>query len=370
MLRKVVLTIGQLGLGGAERQLVLLAIGLHRAGVEVTVISQRGGPRTEELARAGVPFHVVSPSAWSQRFPRLWILPDTLRSVYLLLRLRPQVVHAYLFHAYVFMAPMARLTRVPVMVAGRRSLGIFKAGSRKLLFAERFATRMTDAVVPNSEAVARDTLLREQLDPGKVRVIPNALPPDAFDSAEPAPLDVPGTRVVCVANFHHYKGHRHLVEAAERLLAEGREVSLVLVGDGPERAALEEQAARAGVPTAFLGRRLDVPAVLAAGDIFALPSLEEGMSNAVMEAMASGLPVVATDVGGNAETLAGNGLLCPPADTDALADRLRTLLDDEALRRDLGRRARTHAQTAFTLEALTTAHLELYEELLEKKCAG
>jgi glycosyltransferase involved in cell wall biosynthesis len=369
-LRTVVLTIGQLGLGGAERQLVLLAIGLQRAGVDVTVVCHRGGPRLEELTRAGVPVHVVSPSPWSRRFPRLWILPDTVRSLLLLRQLRPQVVHAYLFHAYVFMAVVARVTRVPVMVAGRRSLGIFKAGSRRLLLAERLATRITNAVVPNSEAVALDTLERERLDPGKLRVIPNALPPELFDEAVPAALDVPAPRVVCVANLHHYKGHRYLIEAAGRLRAEGRLLSLVLVGDGTERASLEAQAGRSGVPTAFLGKRLDVPSILAAGDIFALPSLQEGMSNAVMEAMAAGVPVVATDVGGNAEALAGNGLLCPPADSDALADRLRSLLDDDELRRRLAERAREHARTAFTLDALTTAHIALYEELLERRCAG
>jgi glycosyltransferase involved in cell wall biosynthesis len=365
----VVLSIGQLGLGGAERQLVLLAAGLRRAGTDVSVLTHRGGPRESELAEAGVPVHVIARPGRRHVWP--WLPLDALRMVRLLRRLRPQVVHAYLYHSYVLMAPLSRLARVPVYVAGRRSLGHYKAGHRVKLFAERLATRLTDAVVANSRAVAEETVRQEGMDLAKLHVLHNALPPSAFAPVEPTELDLPSPRVVCVANLIDYKGHRYLVEAMERLREEGLGASLILVGDGRERAHLEEQVRRSGVPTAFLGARQDVPAILAASDVFVLPSLQEGMSNAVMEAMAAGLPVVVTDVGGNSEAVAGNGLMCAPADAGALADHLRGLLTDDARRADLGKRAREHAEGAFGLDALVTGHLTLYGQLLEnKRCAG
>jgi glycosyltransferase involved in cell wall biosynthesis len=367
---RVCLVIGQLGLGGAEKQLVLLATGLHERGVPTTVLTMfGGGEREADLHRAGVPVVDLG-------FRRLgdgWrALPGNVlalaRLVRTLRRLRPDVVHAFLFHAYVLVPPAARLAGVRLVVAGRRSLGDFKAGRRWALRAERVATALTDHVVANAEAVAEDTLRRERIRPDKLSVVYNGLPDAAFVAARPVPLDVPGPVLLCVANLRRYKGHRYLLEAMARLSdkasGDGRPVTLLLAGEGPERAEIEVLARRWRLDVRVLGARTDVDRLLARADLVVLPSLTEGMSNAVAEAMAAGRPVVATDVGGTAELLTGRGVLVPPGDAHALAAAIAGLLADPGRAAELGAAARRWAAAHLRADVMVDAYRERYEGLL------
>lgn len=362
----MLLVVGQLGLGGTERQVVLLASALLARGVDVRVCAMyAGGPRERELAEAGVPVWIGSvPSSW-----QVWRLATSLvRFLRLVREQRPDVVHAFLFHAYVLAGPLSRLAGVPAVVAGRRSLGTFLQGRPVLRLAAGWSNRSYDAFVANAQAVADDSLRRERVRADRMHVIPNALPPEAFTRVRDPerPWDDP-VRLVCVANLIHYKGHRHLLDALALL---GQPVHLDLIGDGPERVALAAQATGLGLDVALLGARTDVPALLAAADVFVLPSLEEGMSNALMEAMAAGLPCIATDVGGNREVLADAGVLCRPGDAADLAAGLRHVLDDPGAARALGAAARSAAASRFGIDALGDAHLALYSRLLEVRCAA
>jgi len=143
---------------------------------------------------------------------------------------------------------------------------------------------------------------------------------------------------------------------------------LALVGDGPERAALAAQAVALGIADAtwFAGDRSDVPALLAALDLFALPSLAEGISNTVLEAMASGVPVVATDVGGNPELVKPgvNGVLVPVGDAAALAQALLVLLRDDTGRRDMGRQAREWVSERFHWDRTVERYLAVYDQVI------
>ncbi len=190
-------------------------------------------------------------------------------------------------------------------------------------------------------------------------VIPNAAAAGAF--ADPSPLNL-GTSpvVVCVANLFAYKGHRVLLEALSSLVSEGLQCRLALVGDGPERSALEEEVRVRGLDVLFAGQRTDAARYVAAADVVVLPSLHEGMSNAIMEAMALGRPVVATSVGGTPELLGDTGLLCPPGDPRALAEALRRVLLDPALRERLGVAARNRLRKEFSVDALVERHLAAY----------
>lgn len=365
---RVCLMIGQLGLGGAEKQLVLLARELSARGVTTDLLVMfEKGPREAELLGSGV---TVVELGFRGRRPFLPCLHANLRAfarlVAHLRRTRPQVLTAFLFHAYLAAAPAARLARVPVTVAGRRSLGHFKRGRRAALLAERLATRWTDAVVPNAEAVAEDVRRGEGVPEHKITVIPNGLPPDAFTPAAPAPVETALPVLLCVANLSPHKGHRHLLDACARLRGGPAECTLLLVGDGPERAALEGQAAALGIDARFLGRRPDTAPFLARADAVVLPSLEEGLPNAVMEAMAAGRPVVATAVGGTPELLDGRGLLVAPGSPDALADALRRVLTDTPLADRLGHDARDWAQAHLDSAAMTDRYLALYRDLLER----
>ncbi|MEV5754571.1 glycosyltransferase [Actinoallomurus sp. NPDC052308] len=365
-LGRVFLLIGQLGLGGTEKQVVLLADGLRARGVDARVLVMfEGGPREDELRARGVP---VEHLGFRRRpaGPRMLAgnVAAFVRLVRHLRRTRPQALHAFLFHSYVTAAPAARLAGTPVLVAGRRGLAGFVRARPLLRVVEAAATRMTDHLVANARVVAEDALRDGWVRRSKITVVRNGLPASAFDPVAPAALPAPSPVVLCVGNLIAYKGHRHLLDAVARLRSRGSACILVLVGDGPERPALEDQAARLGIDVRFLGVRTDVGPLLARADVVALASLEEGMSNAVMEAMAAGRPVVATDVGGTGELLDGRGLLVPPADPEALADGLERLLGDPGLAADLAARARAWSRAHLSADAMVEQHVRLYADLV------
>jgi glycosyltransferase involved in cell wall biosynthesis len=370
-LSRVCLLIGQLGLGGTEKQVVLLARGLQARGIETSVcLLFEGGPREHALRAAGVPVvYLGFPSSTTL----LRKLPGNIAAFARLVRhlrqLRPDVLHAFLYHSYVTAAPAARLARVKVLVAGRRSLGDFKQGRRVLLAVERVATTVTDHLVANAESVAEDTIRNEGVRLDKITTVYNGLPDSAFEPTAPAELRAESPVILCVANLKSYKGHRFLLDAVARLHDRNLPCTLVLVGEGPERRALEEQAAQLKIDVRLLGTRTDVEALLARADVAVLPSLHEGMSNAVMEAMATGLPVVATEVGGTGELLRGHGVLVPPSDSEALADGLERVLADPALAARLGAAARAWSREHLHVDTMVDKHVALYQELLEHRCA-
>ncbi|MFF3247491.1 glycosyltransferase [Streptomyces sp. NPDC002870] len=368
--------IGQLGLGGAEKQVAMLARGLVARGIETTLLLlSESGPREAELSGSGVRIVCLG----YRGITRPWVdlrgtVKDTAagmrafaRLIAHLRRTRPQVFHAYLFHCYVPAPPAARLARVPVCVAGRRSLGTFKEGRRGLLAVERVATGMTDFVVANAHAVAEDARRQEGLPQDKITVIHNGMEERDFQTVAPADLTTDLPVVLCVANLRTYKGHRYLLDSVGRMQQRGQRCTLVLIGEGPQRLQLQQQADRLSIDVRFLGHRTDVPAFLARADVVVLPSLEEGLSNAVMEAMAVGRPVVATAVGGTPELLRDRGVLVPPADTEALAQGLQWMLTDRAAATQLAKSARHWALEHLSADAMVERHIGLYRHLLERR---
>ncbi|MDF3297623.1 glycosyltransferase [Streptomyces tropicalis] len=366
---RVCLLIGQLGLGGAEKQLVLLAKGLSARGIRthLLVLFERGA-REEDLRDSGV--SVVDLGFRRRSLGRRSVVGNVrafVRLVSFLRRERPQVLQAFLFHAYLLAAPAARMARVPVLVAGRRSLGFFKKGNRPALALEKISTRWTDFLVANATAIADEVRQDEGVPAAKISVIPNGMPRNEFEPAEPAEVLTSLPVVLCVANLAAHKGHRYLLEACAALQRTGSPCTLVLIGDGPERLTLQRLANRLDLDARFLGARADVAGFLARADAVVLPSLYEGSSNAVMEAMAAGRPVVATGVGGTPELLEGRGVLVPPADADALADGIRQVLTDREAATALGRRARAWALANLTADVMVDRYLALYRHLLERR---
>ncbi|MEU3166221.1 glycosyltransferase [Streptosporangium sp. NPDC006930] len=370
-LRRVLLLAGQLRVGGTEKQIFLLATGLARDGVKVDVVTLHlGGPYGDALERAGVPVHNAGFTALSTGITALpRNLLAAVRLVRLVRRLRPDVLHAFLYHAYVIGTPIAWLARVPVIVAGRRSLSLFKRLPYGIHALERLAVRLTRHVVANAVAVAEDARRVEGLAPEKISVIYNGLPESAFLPVTPASIATDLPVVCCVANLMTYKGHRHLIEAMALLADRGTPCTLVLAGEGPERDALTPQAESLGVDLRLLGLRRDVQALVHRASVVVLASLQEGMSNAVMEAMAAGRPIVATAVGGTRELLNGRGLLVPPQDPRALADALERVLRDPRLGASLGGAARAWALDNLRVDSMIDRHLTLYRRLLEERCA-
>jgi glycosyltransferase involved in cell wall biosynthesis len=170
--------------------------------------------------------------------------------------------------------------------------------------------------------------------------------------------------LIVVAKLMEQKGHAFLLRALPPLQERFADLHVLLVGDGPLRAALAERIA--GLPGAarvhLVGNRRDVGDLLAASDLFVLPSLWEGLPMALLEAMASGLPVVATRVSGSAQVVVDgeSGLLVPPGDVERLSEAIATLLDDPARARRMGRAARERVERSYSARAQAARHAELY----------
>lgn len=355
---------------GAERQLAALCAGLDKRRFEVRVVClTREGPLRAQLEAAGVP---VSCLRKRGRFDAgvFFRLAAAVR------RFRPHVVHTWLFTSNLWGRLAARAAGAPCIVASERAADRWK--TRAHFWLDRRLAALTDVVLANSEAVREFCVERAGVPARKVLVIRNGIDLARFYSAmkrgPSAPLPVADGPVVgVVARLEEQKGHEHLLRAFAMLLQGGRRADLWLVGDGPLRPRLEALAEGLGIASRvkFLGTRPDVPALLARMDVLALPSLWEGLPNAVVEAMAAGLPVAATDVDGTPEVAVDGrtALLVPPRAPAALGQALATLLDDPALRRSMGRAGRERAEQKFAMERMINETGRLYEKLAMAKGA-
>jgi len=260
-----------------------------------------------------------------------------------------------------------RLTGIPVL-ASRRNLGADYWHTPWELMKLRVLNRLPRAFVSNSEAVARYTAEAEGVDPARIEVLPNAIDLERFRPPGPGEREAmrkelgihrEAPLVVCVANLRPVKSHELLLEAFARIEAPssgGMPPVLLLVGEGSERKRLESLCDELGIAgrVRFLGRRADGERVVRGADVGVLASKAESLSNALMECLASGIPAVATDVGGNGELVieGKTGRLVPPGDAPALAEALRGLLAGREERLRLGREARRYAEARFSVPAV------------------
>jgi glycosyltransferase involved in cell wall biosynthesis len=376
---KILYVIGTLDVGGTERQLVELVTRLDRARFDPVVLCLASGDElVDRLRNAGVRVEIIGLRKPAKRTGPLvghvLDIPGRVARFFRNVRVeRPDIVHGMLFWAYTFAAFAARLAHVPVVIASRRSLSNFKRGKRHYVWLERAANGMTDLFVANSMAVKNDVLSSEGVAPGRVRVIYNGIDPALYESLPREALRdalVPGagSRVaIVVANFISYKGHPVFLEAWRRVLDAWPDAVALLVGDGPTRTECEALAARLslGESVRFLGTRHDVANLLGVSAIAVHPSFEEGFSNAILEAMAAGLPLVATAVGGNAEAVEEgvNGHLIPPRDPRAMFEAIADLFGDPARARRMGDAGRRRIVERFSMSVTVREYESLYEEL-------
>jgi len=279
------------------------------------------------------------------------------------------VAHAFDFYTNLTLIPAARMARVSVVVGSLRQLGDLLG--RPKAYAQLAMLRWCDAVVCNSRAAA-DRFLEHGFPGRKLVVIRNGLSPSAFAATA---LAVPRAdnilRIGMIARMNERaKNHGLFLRAAARLLSKLPNVEILIVGDGPLRSGLEREAQALGLggQISFLGERQDIPGILASMDISVVPSASESLSNIILESMAAGVPVIASNVGGNAELVTREtGILVAPDDERALAGAMEQLLRNCALRREMGQAARTVAKRNFTLDEMRRRHEELYTHLLAEK---
>ncbi len=348
--------------GGAQLYVMSLLEAL-RDEYDVVVAAHGDGPLREAAAAAGVRF---VPLRWMRRDVS-WREPlALLELVVLFRRLRPVIVHVTSSKMGAIGRVAAWLARVPVRVftvqgwAFTPFTGAARAGA---LLVERALRRCTTVLVIASGATRDLGVDAGACRPEDVVVLPNAVELGARPAPR-APHDGP-VRIVSVVRLQPQKDVPTLVRALARL--EPSSFEALIVGDGPDRAAVEAEirALRLEDRVQITGWRSDVRELLEGADLFALSSAWEEMPFAILEAMAAGLPVVSTDVGGVAEAVADGetGLLVAPGDPDVLAEALRRAIADPALRARLGAAGRARAEEQFGVEAFRRRHLELYAAL-------
>lgn len=288
----------------------------------------------------------------------------------LLRRERIDLLHAHLYHANLIGRLAARRAGIPCVISIHNTYTRPKWHRR--LANWWLARRHTGAIIAGSEEIRRDILRYDHVRPGLVEVIPNAVDLSRSASAltrqaarERLGISADAYVLGTVGRLEEQKGHRFLLDALDRLRAQELDTVLLLVGGGREEAALREQAARLalGERVCFLGMRDDLGDLFRAMDLFVMPSLWEGLSLAMLSAMAAGLPVVATHVGGVPEVLGGDerGFVLPPGDAAALAERIAWCHahPDEAAR--AGAAGAAHVRANYSDAALVKRVETVYE---------
>jgi glycosyltransferase involved in cell wall biosynthesis len=286
-----------------------------------------------------------------------------------------QIVHTYLSFANIIGTLTAAFARVPVLLVSKRSLDSYQ---KKLEAWSHWAiNRFADKVVANADAVKDFVIKTEGCPADKIVVIPNGINDEFVANGsreqERAALGFESRDHVIgtLGRLAWKKGHEYFLEAASVVLRADPQAIFAVVGDGPLRGPLEEKARTLGIAhrVKFLGQRLDSQAVISLFDIFVLPSVIEGMPNALLEAMALEKPVVVTDAGGNAEVVRHNesGLVVPTRDAEALARAILQLLKDPALAQRYATSARQSVRQRFSFRQTLQAMETLYEEMLAAK---
>lgn len=365
----VVQLIDVTGGGGAEKVLVDLALNLDRSRYNVSVCATRQARNYQPLLdSAGVRTMVLD------RRSR-WETYKMAEVVRMLRRERVHVLHTHLFGSNTWGRLLGRLARVPVIIAHEH----WSSRGRNEIWMDRLMYRLSDRILVTSEASKQIVMNREHIPARYLSVVYNGVDISKFAARDDRAavreeLGVPADAVLigAVGRLTADKGGQDvLIRAVGEVRKTCPQVRLVMVGDGPLRPGLEQLTAQLGLGETvnFAGLRSDVPRLLGALDVFVLPSEREALPVAVLEAMAAGLPVVATRVGGLPEVVEDGetGFLVPPGDVAAMQAVLEKLAGDPALAARLGASGQAHVQAHFTVQQMVHQVERLYDQLAQRK---
>ncbi|MCC6927901.1 MAG: glycosyltransferase [Gemmatimonadaceae bacterium] len=370
---RIVYCLDSFDTGGTELNAVRTVEQIDRSRFDVSFValSDRGA-LAARVREAGIPIEVFPLNG----FFSLQALRSGRALVRYLRRERVDVLHAHDIYSNIFAVICARIAGVPMVIASRRW---WYASNRKVyLILNRWTYRLAHRVLANAEAVGA-LVAREGIDPSHIVVVPNFVEDYAFAAPDAAVLTewrrdlriAPDDETIgIVANLFAVKDHDTLLRAFQRVVTERPHARLVLVGDGPERAALARLASGLGVAdrVSFAGRRPQSPTMHWLFDVSVLCSRHEGFPNSVVEAMAAGRPVVATRVGGIPDVVVDGdtGYLVPSGDVEALADRLRFALANAAERARLGSAGAARARNVFHSKRVMATLERLYADFLSQ----
>jgi glycosyltransferase involved in cell wall biosynthesis len=367
--RRLLFVVTGLGWGGAESQVIDLARTLSKQGWQVSVATLlHDADRRLDLETEGIPVHTLGMKRG---------LPDPramLRLASIVRAFRPSVVHSHMVHANL----MTRLTRLvapsTVLVTSAHNVD---EGANWRMWVYRATDRLTNLTTNVSPAAVARSIERGAAPPARIRCMPNGIDMTRF-KVDPELRDrmrrelALGDRFVwlCVASLERQKDYPNLFGALERLRAHPARPLVLAVGAGSLQRELESMASNlAPEMVRFLGVRADVPALMVAADAYVLSSAWEGLPVVLLEASASSLPIVCTDVGGNRDIVRDGetGYVIPPASSAMLAEAMAKVMDLPADQRAaLGHQARAHVDARFSLQGVAARWERIYTELFER----
>lgn len=369
---RILFVIDELDIGGTEQQILELVRNIDRDRFEPHVCCFRYGRKAKEIASFGVPVH--------HEPKRLKADPGLIfRLASLMRRERFDIVQTYLWTANTWGRLAARLAGVPIVVASERNVDIWEETYKRVI--GRWLARSTDRIIANSEAVRRYLLDRGGLSPEKVVTIYNGVnferfraPCDPRVRREELGLQDDCVLAGVVARVEPAKDHGTLLQAMSLIRERAPKLHLVIVGGGSEEERLRRMTRDLGIADRvhFTGFRTDSAEWLQSLDFSVLSSVKEGLSNSVIESMAAGRSIAATDVGGNAEVIVPEetGLLVPARDTTALANALARLAESKELRERFGRAGQERVESVFAVPPMVSNTERLYNSLAQRMAAA
>lgn len=366
--KRVLHIIDSLHLGGAQEVVLNLATcGSARFRHEVATMHGHG-IYWDRLRQAGVKVHSLSPHK---------LLPFYLASIpWRLLADRPDILHCHLIPSNIIAKPLGALLGVPVVINHDHTNDTRRADSRLLLTLDRFSNRFASHIVAVSASCREFLITRESIPANDVTLVPNAIdlrrfsPSTARRDQARVELGLPASaRVVAgVGRLNPQKNFSLFLDIAAQLAPRFPGLHFLLAGDGPEEKMLREKAADLGIANrvTFSGYVADTRLVYLAADVLLMPSRYEGLPMTLLEAMAMGLPVVASRLDGIAEVIGDGreGFLVPSDDASLFVERTATLLQDAELSSRIAQNARAKIEASFSVERMTSAVEEIYDRFL------
>jgi len=363
--------IGGLDVGGAEVLLRHICGHINKSRYKITVCSLGNkGLIGREIEQLGIPVIGLGTSG------RAYDLRVTRQLLGLIKAFHPDVIHCHMFKANFHGRVAGVGAGVPVIIATEQNR---YEGKRKVdIWADRLLAQVSSKIIACSESVKQFTAQQEGIPLERFVVIHNGINTSDFftngkdgdQARKELGFEKNALVIGTVGRLVEQKGHRYLVDAMRQILQAFPMTRALIVGEGDLRQKLEEQVASMGLSgyVKFAGSRRDIPRLLSAMNVFAFPSLWEGLPIALMEAMAIGLPVVASDVDGIPEVVDNEitGMLMPPRNSALLAEALMTILDNQTLARMMGKRGRERVLSQFTIDHYLERLDALYQSLLSR----
>jgi len=287
------------------------------------------------------------------------------------------VVRTHRYRSNLYGRLAAFFAGVPVIIASvHDNYRTDKRPKRRIM--NRILSKITDKIVAVSEAVKEDIMRYDRIDPSKIEVIPNGIDVERFnpekkttDIRKEFSLEEDDIVIGFIGRIVTAKGLEYLLDALPYLKGEFKSIKLLIVGEGSLVEELKERAKKNNIfnNILFTGKRRDIPEILASIDIFVMPSIAEGLPNALLEAMAMGKPIVTTEVGGIPEVIKNeiNGLLVPPRNAESLVTAIKTFLDNRHLAIKIGQRAKNYVEENLSIQTTTQKWESLYTVLLKEK---